>query len=110
MNTHSNHHPSHRSSVKVIKRPNRNNIIRHRPNRPVVYVKKPILNRKGYLWVNGYWKWNVYAYVWMEGFWERERSNFHWHEGSWEETPNVFIWIERNGKQTFGAFVLLFQK
>ena len=90
-NTHSNQHSSH--NAEVIKRPNRNNIIRTKPNRPV-YIKKPTLDRRGYFWINGYWKWNLYTYVWMEGFWERERSNFHWHEGSWEVTTNGFFWIE----------------
>ena len=93
VNKHSNQHSSHNSSVEVIKRPNRNNIIRNKPNRPV-YIKKPTLDRRGYFWINGYWKWNLYTYVWMEGFWERERSNFHWHEGSWEVTTNGFFWIE----------------
>ena len=93
VNTHSNQHSSHNSSVEVIKRPNRNNIIRNKPNRPV-YIKRPTLDRRGYFWINGYWKWNLYTYVWMEGFWERDRANFHWHEGSWEVTSNGFFWIE----------------
>ena len=32
VNTHRNQHSSHRGSVKVIKRPNRNNIIRYKCN------------------------------------------------------------------------------
>ena len=91
MNTYNNHHSSHNATV--IKRPNRNNIVRTKPNRPV-YIKKPTLNRKGYFWVNGYWKWNLNTYIWMDGFWERERANFHWHEGYWEISPNGFFWIE----------------
>jgi len=94
VNTHSNQHSSHNASGKVIIRANKNNIIRSKPNRPAYYVKKPIFNRRGYIWISGHWIWDIHTYIWVKGFWERERANFHWHEGSWEATPNGFFWIE----------------
>ena len=93
VNTHNNQHSSHNGSGKVTIRTNRNNIIRNKPNRPV-YVNKPTSNRRGYFWIDGYWRWNIHTYIWVQGFWERERSNFHWHKGSWEATPNGFFWLE----------------
>jgi hypothetical protein len=92
VNTHGNH-PHHSGNGKVIIKSNRNNIIVKRPNRPN-YVKKPFLNRRGYLWISGYWGWSGNTYIWIDGFWERERHGFHWHDGYWEETPHGFYWVE----------------
>ena len=94
ISTHHNQHSSRNGLGKVIIKKNRKNIIRNKPNRPVYVKKKPLLNRAGYIWIDGYWRWNIHTYVWMQGFWERERVNFHWHKGSWEKTPNGFFWME----------------
>ena len=87
------HHSHHNGNGKVIVKTNRNNIIVKRPNRPH-YINKPTLNRRGYLWISGYWRWAGHTYIWTNGFWERERHGFHWHDGYWEETPHGFYWIE----------------
>ena len=92
VNTHGNR-PHHSGNGRVIVKTNRNNIIVKRPNRPH-YINKPTLNRRGYLWISGYWRWAGLTYVWTNGFWERERHGFHWHDGYWEETPHGFYWIE----------------
>ena len=92
VNTHGNR-PHHSGNGRVIIKSNRNNIIVKRPNRPH-YINKPTLNRRGYLWISGYWRWAGLTYIWTNGFWERERHGFHWHDGYWEETPHGFYWIE----------------
>jgi len=92
VNTHGNH-SQHQGGGKVIVNKNRNNIIRNRPNRPS-HVTKPYTNRRGYIWIDGYWRWRGHTYIWVQGFWERERVNFHWHAGFWEVTPNGFFWME----------------
>ncbi|MBC8266039.1 MAG: YXWGXW repeat-containing protein [Flavobacteriales bacterium] len=93
VNSHNSHNSHHNGNGKVIVRSNRNNIIIKRPNRPR-YYKKPILNRRGHVWISGFWSWSGHTYIWVDGFWERERHGFHWHEGNWEETPHGFFWVE----------------
>lgn len=103
VNTHGDHNSNHNSNHNtihhqghhgnVIVKNNQHNIIVHKPDRPV-YIKRPTLNRRGFIWIEGYWRWNGHTYIWIDGFWERERHGFHWHDGFWEETPYGFFWVE----------------
>ena len=79
--------PAHHHSSRVVVA---------KPNRPRVIVKRPINNRKNYIWVEGHWKWsNFYRdYIWIKGQWIRERSGYYWVSGFWEVSLNGFIWVE----------------
>jgi hypothetical protein len=39
--------------------------------------------RPGWVWVNGYWKWNGHRYVWRSGYWVRARPGYRYYPGSW---------------------------
>ena len=67
-----------------------------KPKRPRVIVKRPNRLRPGYIWVEGYWKWNIYSgrYVWQRARWKKIRRGHDWVPGYWEITPNGFFWIE----------------
>ena len=87
------HHNNHNG---VVIKTNRNRVVRAKPNRPKVIVKRPNRLRSGYVWVEGYWKWNSYfgRYIWQKARWKRIKRGHHWVVGYWEETPNGFFWIE----------------
>jgi hypothetical protein len=50
--------------------------------------------RAGYIWVDGYYRWDRGAYVWVRGHWERERRGFTWQPGHWERRGGHYVWIE----------------
>ena len=64
--------------------------------RPRVIVNRPTYNRAGYIWVEGYWKWNVYygSYTWQKARWKRVKRNHMWVPGFWEISPRGFFWVE----------------
>jgi len=84
------------SSTKVIKKKNRHRIVTHKPNRPRVIVKRPNYHRQGYVWVEGYWRWNVFSgrYFWQKAKWKKIRANHYWVPGYWEIAPGGFFWVE----------------
>ena len=90
---HSNHH-SNRQNVRV--KTNRNRVVVSKPNRPHVIVNRPTYNRAGYIWVAGFWKWNVYygSYTWQKARWKRVKRNHMWVPGFWEISPGGFFWVE----------------
>ena len=61
---------SNKGIVVKTKRNNRN-IVRVKPNRPRVIVKRPNKKRRGYIWIDGYWKWSVFygQYIWVDARW-----------------------------------------
>ena len=83
------------SKNRVVKK-NRKRIVIKKPNRPKVIVKKPNRVRPGYIWIQGYWKWNSYygRYVWQRARWKKIKRGHYWNPGYWEQTPNGFFWIE----------------
>ena len=89
------HHSNHnRQNVRV--KTNRNRIVVSKPNRPKVIVNRPTYNRAGYIWAEGYWKWNVYygSYTWQKARWKRVKKNHMWVPGFWEISPRGFFWVE----------------
>jgi len=89
-----NHHNYNQN--RIIVKTNRNRVVVVKPNRPKVIVNRPNKLRSGYVWLEGYWKWNSYfgRYVWQKARWKRIKKGHHWVAGYWEETPNGFFWIE----------------
>ena len=55
--------------------------------RPVVktVVVKPVMARKGYVWVGRHWKWGPgkNRYVWVQGRYKRVRPGYAWVWGYW---------------------------
>ncbi|HSS71148.1 MAG TPA: hypothetical protein VLQ46_10930 [Casimicrobiaceae bacterium] len=39
--------------------------------------------RTGYVWAEGYWRWNGYRHVWVNGHWVRARRGWHWVPDHW---------------------------
>lgn len=93
-NRHNNH--NNHNHVIVIVNPIRNRAVVSKPNRTRVIINRPTYNRSGYVWVEGYWKWNVFyaEYTWQKARWKRIKRNYYWVPGFWEIFPNGFFWIE----------------
>ena len=102
--TRSNHHNDrggvrvktnryNRGGVRV--KTNRNRVVGHKPNRPHVIVNRPIYNRPGYLWIEGYWEWNAFygRYTWQQARWKKIKRNHYWVPGFWEITAGGFFWV-----------------
>jgi len=88
----SNYHNDRRG---VRTQTNRNRVVVNRPNRPHVIVNRPTYNRPGYVWVEGYWEWNVFygRYTWQQARWIKVKRNHYWVPGFWEITPGGFFWV-----------------
>jgi hypothetical protein len=85
---------SNKGIVVKTKRNNRN-IVRVKPNRPRVIVKRPNKKRRGYIWIDGYWKWSVFygQYIWVDARWEKIKRGHRWNPGYWQPTPSGYFWI-----------------
>ena len=83
-----------RGGVRVKK--NRNHVVVSKPRRPGIIVKRPNYQRRGYVWVEGYWKWNAFfgQYMWQKARWIKIKRNHFWVPGFWEVTPGGFFWVE----------------
>ena len=115
-NTHNNNKKvvvktnTHNNNKKVVVKTNRSNnyiggvrvktnkhrVVTNKPNRPHVIVNRPSYNRHGYIWREGYWKWNAFygQYTWQKARWIKVQRNHYWVPGSWEIIPGGFFWIE----------------
>ena len=53
-------------------------------------------NRRGYVWVSGYWQWDNWSrsYYWVDGYWARERAGYAYYPGYWEPVRGGYVWIE----------------
>ena len=75
---------------------NRNRVVVSKPNRPRVVVTRPNYLKPGYVWVEGYWRWNNFfeRYVWQKARWKKIKRNHIWVPGFWESSPAGFYWVE----------------
>jgi len=50
-------------------------VVKVRPTRPTVVVKKPVKARRGHVWTEGHWVYNNKrgTYVWRKGHWVKKR-------------------------------------
>ncbi|MAX05964.1 MAG: hypothetical protein CMD19_05960 [Flavobacteriales bacterium] len=85
---------NNRSRVRV--KNNRNRVVVNKPNRPHRVIKRPTFNRPGYIWIEGYWKWNAFfgRYTWQKARWMKIKRNHYWVPGFWEITPGGFFWVK----------------
>jgi len=51
-------------------------VVKIRPANPKVFVSKPAINKHGYLWRNGHWKWaeNQKKYIWVKAHWTKQNK------------------------------------
>lgn len=95
--TNRGNHSNHNNSMQNVRvKTNRNRVVVSKPNRPRVIVNRPTYNKAGYIWVTGFWKWNVYygRYTWQKARWKRVKRNHIWVPGFWETSPRGFFWVE----------------
>ena len=50
------------------------------PTPRVVAVPPP---RAGYVWADGYWRWNGHRHVWVDGHWVHARPGWRWVPDHW---------------------------
>jgi hypothetical protein len=50
--------------------------------------------RPGYVWVNGYHRWNGSAWVWTAGYYQPERVGYTWVQPTWELRGDQYIWVD----------------
>ena len=88
------HLNNHRKGVRV--KSNRYKVVKNKPNRPRVIVKRPTYNRNGYVWTEGYWRWNTFyrQYTWQKARWIKIKRNHYWVPGSWQIAVGGFFWVE----------------
>jgi hypothetical protein len=85
---------SNREAVRVKK--NRSRSVVSKPNRPKNFVRRPAFNKPGFIWVEGYWKWNIFfaRYTWQKARWIKIKRNHCWVPGFWEINTSGFFWIQ----------------
>lgn len=59
------------------------------PPRQVVIVQRP-----GFVFIEGRWARSGGSWVWREGYYERERRGYHWVKGYWSRRGRRHVWIE----------------
>ncbi len=78
---------------------------------PVIVVDAPppppprrayIEVRPGYIWVDGYHRWNGNQYVWQDGHYQRERAGHRYNPGRWERRGHGHVWIEGSWRSDNG--------
>ena len=54
-----------------------------------MYEVTPVL-APGYIWVPGYWAWNVDRHVWIRGRTIVQREGYRWDPDRWEQRGQVY--------------------
>ena len=57
---------------------------------------------RGYIWVDGYHRWNGNQYVWQDGHYQRERAGHRYNPGRWERRGHGHVWIEGSWRSDNG--------
>ncbi len=61
------------------------------PPRVVEPVPAP---RPGFVWREGYHRWDGGRYVWVPGEYITERPGGHWVPGHWDHRRRGYVWVE----------------
>ena len=68
-------------------------IVRVAPPAPIVEERGPA--RPGFVWVEGYHRWDGHRYVWTHGRWVHPpRGHAEWIPGHWDSRPGGYVWIQ----------------
>jgi hypothetical protein len=69
-------------------------VVRIAPPRPVVERHDRAPGR-GYIWINGYQRWDGRRYVWAPGRWELPpRPHAHWQPHRWHKRHGEYVFEE----------------
>jgi len=60
---------------------------------------EPVVQRPGFVWTPGYWRWDGRRYDWVAGRYEHSRPGFRWTAAGWERGPNG-VWHFHEGYWT----------
>ncbi len=52
------------------------------------------VERPGYVWAPGYWRWSGHHHVWVDGRWLHARHGYHWVAAHWEGRHGRFHFVE----------------
>jgi hypothetical protein len=68
-------------------------IVRVAPPPPIVEHHEA--ERRGFVWVDGYHRWDGHRYIWVHGRWVHPpRPGVAWVPGHWDPRPGGYIWVE----------------
>ncbi|WLI09337.1 MULTISPECIES: YXWGXW repeat-containing protein [Pseudomonas] len=67
-------------------------IIREAP--PPQRVEMVPVERPGYAWDRGHWRWEGRGYAWVPGHWQPVMRNARWEPGHWEAHGPNWYWRE----------------
>ena len=58
-------------------------VVKVRPNRPAIVIKKPVKMPNGKAWIDGHWRWSkrMQSYVWVKGHAVRAKRGHIWVAG-----------------------------
>lgn len=70
-------------------------VVKVRPARPAVVLKKPAKAKRGHVWREGHWVYNQRQgkYVWKKGGWVKNRRGKVWVAGHWKKVPGGEQWV-----------------
>lgn len=69
-------------------------VVRVAPPAPII-ERRPIAPGPGYVWVDGFHRWDGARYVWVGGHWMMPpRRGGVWVAGHWRHTPGGYVWVE----------------
>jgi WXXGXW repeat (2 copies) len=61
---------------------------------PVRAVEVRPVYRRGYVWQDGYYRWNGHRYVWRNGRYVRPPyAHAAWSTGRWERSHRGYYWV-----------------
>ena len=65
------------------------------PPRPVEVVPPVPQEHPGWVWQEGYHRWDGHAYVWIPGHYaEPPYDHAHWIPGHWANRGGGYVWVE----------------
>ena len=69
-------------------------VVRVGPPRPLVERRGPAPGR-GYVWTNGYHRYDGRAYIWSPGSWQQPpRRNARWQQHRWHKRHGEYVYQE----------------
>ncbi|MCP4439857.1 MAG: BcpO-related WXXGXW repeat protein [Aureispira sp.] len=77
-------------------------VVKIKPARPKVIVKRPAQAKKGHVWVDGHWTWNKQdqKYRWVKGHWVTVKKGHKWVPGHWVDVRGRgHKWVPGHWKQ-----------
>jgi len=62
---------------------------------PIVVERRSVAPGPGYVWVDGYYRWDGRAYVWSNGRYERPpHPRARWEAGHWQRDRHGWYFVE----------------